>query len=735
MARAIPPFAQQLRAREITMHASSLGQAATGLSTSAPDFTRQLRWRLLLVGAFLALDLVFLIAGGGVSSWPVIMAYIPYLLVIGTIRLQAARVARQALEMPLLVVAFAADFVFIAVQLHLSGGGWWHGASFYVLVIVMAASTVPPRALVAVTAFGVLVYVAKGWFEVTGILAPPVWGDFPRPIGNMSFLWNYAGFGALIMIGAATIQSRLVERIRQAQARYRTVVDASPYLVLTLDKDGVITTASRIAEHITGIPAGTLVGTPMHALLHPSERGALAESLARASSGERFRQEFRGVGDGGPEWYGMGLAEVVDNQTSDAVVAVIRNMTAERAHAEATARMQSELEESRRLELVGRLVSGVAHELNNPLSAILTLSEQLQNEDTVHGGDEMRVIHEQARRARSIVRDLLQVVRAKSPNARDVIDVRTAVQRALDGAATRPEAQSVGVTFVAPDSACLAELEEGAMEQVITNLVVNGMQAAPAGGMVSVKVQASESRVRVQVQDTGPGINEATRSRLFEPFFTTRAPGQGTGLGLAVSRAIVERNGGTLVAHASAPGKGATFVVQLPRVSSAPVAPGAAVAGDPVCAPVNAEQTSAPVFGAVATLASGGPLRHVMIVDDEASIRNALARWFTRTGWAVTLCEDGAQALQLVRKDREKFDVILCDLKMPGLSGMDVYRVLQSENPMLLERLIIATGDVASSDVAAFLSTVQVPVLEKPFALDQLATVLRQLESAQHVSD
>lgn len=694
------------------------GQNSNRVVPPSTEFARQLKWRLLLVGAFFTLDIVFLFAGGGVSSWSVVFAYLPYLLVIGGLRLQASRVARHALEIPLLVVAFAADFLFIAAQLHLSGGGWWHGASFYVMVIVMAASTVPPRALFAVTVFGVMVYVGKGWLEVSGIMVPPVWGDFPRPIGNTSFLWNYAGFGALVMIGAAAMQSRLVERIRQAQARYRTVVDASPYLVLTLDKNGIITTASRIAEHITGVPADALVGTPMHALLHASERDALDHSLARAGGGERFRQEFRGLDGSGPRWYGMGFAEVTDKQTTDAVVAVIRNMTAERTQAEATARMQRELEESRRLELVGRLVSGVAHELNNPLSAILTLSEQLQNEDETHASSEVRVIHEQARRARAIVRDLLQVVRAKSSSARDVIDVRTAVRSALNGAATRPEAKEVTVHFIAPETLCLAELEEGALEQVITNLVVNAMQATPAGGMVNVEVQVSESRVSVQVQDTGSGIDEGTRARLFEPFFTTRAPGQGTGLGLAVSRAIVERNGGTLVAHSNDAGKGATFLVQLPRVLSA--RPAAAI--DP-------DAPSAPIFHSTENLSTPEHTRRVMIVDDEASIRHALARWFTRNGWDVTLCEDGAQALSAVRNNDSAFDVILCDLKMPGLSGMDVYRELKAERPELLQRLIIATGDVASSDVAAFLSTIQVPVLEKPFALDQLASVLRQIQA------
>ncbi len=689
------------------------------------EFARQLLVRLVLAGAFLSLDLAFLVFGGGVSSLAVVFAYAPYLLVISSLVVARKQIAARGLVVTFLVVAFIADFLFIATQLHLSGGGWWHGASFYVLVIVLAASTVPPRALATVTCLGVLIFVSKGVLEIGGVLAPPVWGDFPRPVGNSSFLWNYAGFGAIAMLGAAIMQSRLMDRIRRAQQRYRTVVDASPYLVITLDKQGTITTASRIAEHITGLTSERLIGMSFRELLHDSEQLALAESLARAARGERFRQEFQAadVGDS-PRWYGMGFAEIDADGGRDAIVVILRNMTAERQRGEERARMERQLEEARRLELVGRLVSGVAHELNNPLSAILTLAEQLENEQTPHASSEIRVIHEQARRARAIVRDLLQVVRTPVTAGREPLDLRTVVTRALEGVETRPESKRVHVVNSLDSEPCFSALEDGALEQVVTNLVVNGMQACALQGRVDVTVSQADGWVFIAVRDTGAGIDEATRARLFEPFFTTRAPGQGTGLGLAVSRAIVERHGGTLTLESSSDAAGTCFVVRLPDASEAATLP---PPSDDAIFPVDVATVSAPASASTSTPASALTQRSVLIIDDEESIRHALSRWFSRHGWHVTTAIDGAQGLTTIRSAERQYDAILCDLKMPGTSGMAVYRALEAESPALLDRLVIATGDVASVDVAAFLSTVNVPILEKPFALNQLADVLEQL--------
>ena len=297
------------------MHARSDAEDVNGTMQSLAEFSRQLRWRLVLASAFFVLDVLFLMAGGGTSSTTVLLAYGPYIALVVAMYAWCTRTTplrtRQGdstnERVALMVVAFVADFVFIAVQLHLSGGGWWHGATIFILAIVIAASTVPPRALAMVTALGVAIYVGKGWLEVSGAWVPPVWGTFPRVEGNIQFLWNYAAFGALSIVAAATLQWRLVQRIRNAQQRLRTVVDASPYLVLTVDRRDVITTVSRAAEHITGHSPEQLSGESFFSLFDQSELFAVQELLRNVRGGERLRRELRGVSASGAERWWDGL--------------------------------------------------------------------------------------------------------------------------------------------------------------------------------------------------------------------------------------------------------------------------------------------------------------------------------------------------------------------------------------------------------------------------------------------
>jgi PAS domain S-box-containing protein len=639
------------------------------------------------------------------------------MLLVGAIRLALTRVQTRRTLLWMVVGAFVADFLFIAMQLHLSGGGWWHGATFYVLAVVIAASTVPPRALALITALGAAIYVGKGWLEVTGRWPAPVWSDFPRVDGNIEFLWNYAAFGAIGLSAAALMQLRLVQRIGDAQLRLRTVVDASPYLVMTIDDSGKISAASRVSERITGYDPEQLVGSPISLLVHESETDVLRDVLKRARSGERLRCEFRGVAaDGAERWYGIGLSHIATQRDAREVVAMVRDMTDDHRLTEERRVLARELEEARRLELVGRLVSGVAHELNNPLSAILTLAEQMEQEEgATESASDARVIHEQARRARAIVRDLLQVVRAPARNALQTDDLNDTVRRVLAAIMTLADAAQRTLHTSYATEAALFRGEEGAIDQVVTNLIVNALQATSENGRIDITVSTDEARVRIVIRDDGPGFDSTLHAQLFEPFFTTRAPGHGTGLGLAVSRAIVERHGGTIAAQSLHETEGgAQFTVNLPRASAEAAIDELPSAVDATGAPVNDIVTLDAVF-ARADADAPAVARHVLIIDDESAIRLALSRWFMRRGWTVAQCEDGAQALEVLREQHGDFDLVLCDLKMPGMSGLEVYSALERELPQVLERLVITTGDV------------RVPVLEKPFALAQLAQVIEML--------
>jgi signal transduction histidine kinase len=371
-------------------------------------------------------------------------------------------------------------------------------------------------------------------------------------------------------------------------------------------------------------------------------------------------------------------------------------------------RAQSQALQHERLSAIGRVASGVAHELNNPLSAVLHLAEDLRADGARpgHEREALETIADQARRCRIIVRDLLSFARGQERRPeRAEAPLVLARARAAAEAMLRERRTRLEVS-VAPDMPGLLTDASG-LEQVLANLIVNAIHAAGHDGHVRVEGSAAGDGWRFVVEDSGPGIPAEVLPRIFEPFFTTKPEGQGTGLGLAVSLGIVQRQGGTLRVEAGGNGKGARFVVQIPP---APAAETERIASPP-------EPTSP---------APGGEARpRVLVVDDERSIRLALGRYLRRNGWEVDEAEDGAAALGMLdATPADGYDLVITDLRMPVLSGFEVHDWLAEHRPDLFARLVIATGDVASQPVREFLNRTPRPVLEKPFELSSLAELV-----------
>jgi CheY-like chemotaxis protein len=293
--------------------------------------------------------------------------------------------------------------------------------------------------------------------------------------------------------------------------------------------------------------------------------------------------------------------------------------------------------------------------------------------------------------------------------------------------------QGVSLTVDIADGETPLMLDRAGFEQVVTNLVTNGGHAAGPGGAVRLVARREGEGYEVVVEDNGAGIKPENLGRIFEPFFTTKPTGQGVGLGLSVSLGIVQAHGGQLIAEnrGASAGGGARFILWLPVVRVTPTDVSTDVSTD--VATVDTEppppppRVKTPPGEIPAALASPLPARRpsFLIVDDEVSIRHALRRYFERRGWVVDEAADGTEALVKVSRPDAAllYDVILCDLRMPGLSGRELYERLQATAPKLAERLVLSTGDSSGDDVSEFLATVTVPVLEKPFELTALEAV------------
>jgi PAS domain S-box-containing protein len=534
--------------------------------------------------------------------------------------------------------------------------------------------------------------------------------------------------------------------LQASQERFRTAFECSAVGMTLTAADGHFMQVNRAFSEMLGYTPDELTGLGFLDITHADDRESNREVMNRLLTGElrSYQTEKRYVRkDGTPVWVlvGVSVAFDVDGFPLHFVSQIVDIAQRKRAEAERH-NLQIQLAQSSKMQAVGQLVSGVAHELNNPLAAILGFSEiLLQDCKDPETRESLNIIFGQAQRSRAIVRDLLSFVRTREGRSRattDICEMLDRVTRAL-----MPAAQAAGATLRADltEPCPILTVDRAGLEQVFTNLVMNAVQAA-GSGVVRLSARQHGEHVEIAVEDNGPGIPPEVFTHIFEPFFTTKPVGQGTGLGLSVSLGIVEQHGGTLRAEnrPAAEGGGARFVVSLPihsvdTPSAVPVIPDGIVLSPrrtPSAMAVirEARLSSVRPFERQPTPPETTAARtpHVLIIDDETAIRNALRRFFERRGWVVEEAPDGGKGLEtLLARDLSYFDVIVSDLKMPGVSGMQVYRTLAAERPALLGRLIFATGDVASPDAAAFLQETRCPVLEKPYELSVLAETVDRI--------
>ena len=402
-----------------------------------------------------------------------------------------------------------------------------------------------------------------------------------------------------------------------------------------------------------------------------------------------------------------------------------------------------------KLAALGAFVSGVAHELNNPLSSIMLFAETMLEEPRSAADVEaLTLIRDQARRSRAVVRDLLGYVRGHQ-GTREIADVSTAIRGALGS--VRGEGERLGVRFETAIAADLPtiEIDRAGIEQVLTNLLFNAVQAVGTGGTVWLTARASADGCELVVEDNGPGIPPDVLPRLFEPFFTTKPSGQGTGLGLPMSLDIVRRHGGSLLVDNRDPseGTGARFTVVLPRRVTPPSAPAVAGVAAPASTPIGIPSSIAEPAAVPASTSSPASAQasapdpaasqsapRILVVDDEPTIRGAIRRFFTRRQWHVDEAPDGTSALEiLLGPAGASYDVIISDIRLPGLTGIELHDRLAAERPALVERLILATGDAGAGPAADLASRARCPIMQKPFELSVLARVVESIRSGAKV--
>jgi signal transduction histidine kinase/CheY-like chemotaxis protein/putative methionine-R-sulfoxide reductase with GAF domain len=367
--------------------------------------------------------------------------------------------------------------------------------------------------------------------------------------------------------------------------------------------------------------------------------------------------------------------------------------------------LERELLHLQRMSTVGTLMSGAAHELNSPLTAIVGFAELLLTREDipVDSCQDLRTITRQAERSIRVMRELLDYVQLESKDPMP-IDIHFITRQLVRFRKYALQASNVAIKMdlVGPPPYVLGNAQQ--LQQVLLNLINNAEQACSSidsSCELWIRTETFEGhKVRITVSDNGPGISTELRSHVFEPFFTTR-PIESTGLGLAVCQQIIAQHGGRIWFE-SEPGKETTFFIDLPL-------------DDTTAKP---KRDNPPQWDPQDCVL---PAR-ILVVDDEKSISHLLAKVLTRNGHHVDVALDGREALNKLQKN--VYDIIFLDLKIPGVSGQAVYGWIKRNDAKLLQRTVVLTGDTLNADTISFLEQERVAHLLKPFQLVELRNML-----------
>jgi signal transduction histidine kinase/ActR/RegA family two-component response regulator len=377
---------------------------------------------------------------------------------------------------------------------------------------------------------------------------------------------------------------------------------------------------------------------------------------------------------------------------------------------------QSKLMQTDKMAGLGQLVSGIAHELNNPLTAIMGFAQLLLGRGlTQSQAADARLIYEEAERAARIVKNLLLFARDSRPE-RVRVQLNEIVEKTLALRNYELRVENIALSMDLDASLPPIIANPAQLQQVFLNLIVNAEQAIRQGageGSIYVRTwQTSHGRVALEIVDTGPGIPADVMPRIFDPFFTTKPPGLGTGLGLSIAIGILKAHGGEISVD-STPGHGAAFRVELP----------AADRGGTSVSPLGpASETSTKLSVVPRT-------ERVLVVEDEPTVARLISDVLGEEGYPVEIVLDGEEGLR--RALHGNYDLLICDLKMPHFGGRALHRELVAKGSPLQHRLVFVTGDTLAPRTMEFLESCGVPYLAKPFLVEELKVVVAAaLESA-----
>lgn len=502
------------------------------------------------------------------------------------------------------------------------------------------------------------------------------------------------------------------------------IIRTSLEAIVIIDGDGRVVDFNPAAESLFGYARHEAIGQEIGGLIIPDQHRAAHDAgmkryLASGNSrviGRRVALEAK-TRDGRMVPVELAIADVSVGARR-LFTAHIRDLQPARAAAAEIERQREALYQKEKLAALGSLLSGVAHELNNPLSIVLGQAMMLRERvSQLPSGDDLaaraEAIEIAANRCARIVRTFLAMARQRKAE-RSRVSIAAIIEDAIALLSYSLKTGGVSIsTEIAPDMPqTLADAD--LLHQVLVNLIVNARQALEEKGGADrrVLVLAGHDRaadaIVIEVTDNGPGIAASIRSRIFDPFFTTKPQDHGTGVGLAVSRGLVEAHGGTLELAPHQPAAGARFVVRLPVTQGD---------GDEQ-AP---EERAAPAHAAERQRAE------ILVVDDEPGLAELIGDMVAGLGYRARVARSGHAAQRMLAGEARRISAIVCDIRMPDGDGPELYDWLSANRPELVRRIAFVTGDTLGPSAGRFLARSGCPVIEKPFTPGDIAGVLEVL--------
>ncbi len=482
---------------------------------------------------------------------------------------------------------------------------------------------------------------------------------------------------------------RLFEDISRAKKEWETTFDSVTDGIVIVGQDRRIKRMNEAAARMLGGRINDLLGERCHKVIHNLCCEPPSCPLYKAAPGDSPSKAEQVTPDGRTLELTVDPMFDADGQKIGAVH-FLRDITESK-------RLRQQLIQSEKMVAVGQLVSGVAHEINNPLTGVIGYSQLLLSQEI---GEEAKkdaeAIYSEAQRATKIVRHLLSFARKHAPEQK-AVDINNLVRESIELKAYDLKVNNITVETRLKAGLPLTMADPHQMQQVFLNLITNAEQAMLEGqgsGRIVISTGISRGAIRIEFSDSGPGVPEELRDRVFDPFFTTKDVGKGTGLGLSICYGIIEEHNGRIWLE---PGSdaGAKMLVELPIVQVSEQKPSDAQ-----------------------TPADGRASGKVLLVDDEATVRKVLAEAMRKMGHSVDTARDGNVALKMLK--RERYDCVVSDVRMPRMDGPTLLEAIRQMNPELARRFIFISGDSVNPKTQTYLSKLGTPYLVKPFDPSEL---------------